>query len=47
MIKDLISETNNFYQSLGEDIKYAGLRRETENFIHNVNKSYYLIKLCI
>lgn len=35
-----------FYDSLPKESVYAGIRSETENFIHEVNKYRYLFSLC-
>lgn len=35
-----------FYDSVPKDSVYAGIRSETENFIHEVNKYRYLFSLC-
>lgn len=46
-IEEISKETNAFYDSLcGECSFYAGIKSETETFIHNINKYKYLFSLC-
>lgn len=48
-IDTLGKETHKFYGEFllsQEDCEFAGLKSETENFIHNINKYKYLFSLC-
>lgn len=46
MLHSLLPKVENFYESLPSDKVNAGLRSETETFIHNINKYKYLFRLC-
>lgn len=46
MLQSLKNRTAMFYNNLSEDSKFAGLKSETEVFIHDLNKYTYLFSLC-
>ena len=47
---DLINDVNNatiiFYKKIQDNPNYAGIKSETETFIHNIKKYNYLFNLC-
>lgn len=45
-IEEIRQGVLKFYDSVPKDSVYAGIRSETENFIHEVNKYKYLFSLC-
>ena len=45
-IEEVLEGTISFYKSIPEDTVYAGIRSETETFIHNILKYRYLFSLC-
>ena len=47
MLNDLLRETETFYGKIKENKKYIGLRSIVENFLGEINKYQYLIKLCL
>ena len=46
-ISEIIENTLSFYSQIDSSIVYAGIKSETETFIHNLNKIKYLFSLCI
>lgn len=46
MLNSLLQCVNSFYASLADDIRFAGMKSETEVFIHEINKHKYLFSLC-
>lgn len=46
MLTNLKAKTLSFYSTLQDKVEYAGIKSETEVFIHNLNKYTYLFKLC-
>ena len=46
MLTSLLQHTNSFYVQLADDIRFAGMKSETEVFIHEINKHKYLFSLC-
>ena len=47
LISEIIENTLNFYSQVNPASIYAGIKSETETFIHNLNKIKYLFSLCI
>ena len=47
LISEIIENTLNFYSQVNPTPIYAGIKSETETFIHNLNKIKYLFSLCI
>ena len=47
LISEIIENTLNFYFQVNQTPIYAGIKSETETFIHNLNKIKYLFSLCI
>lgn len=45
MIMEIKKGTCDFYTAIPEGICYVGIKSETENFIHNLNKYKYLFEL--
>lgn len=45
MLESLKTKTNAFYLGLGDKLEHAGLRSETETFIHQINKHLYIFRL--
>lgn len=45
-IDEVLTGTTSFYNSIPEGTVYAGIRSETETFIHNILKYKYLFSLC-
>lgn len=45
MIMEIKKGTCDFYTAIPEDTCYVGIKSETENFIHNLNKYKYLFEL--
>jgi len=45
-INELSCATECFYNMIPECVCYAGIKSETETFIHTLNKYKYLFKLC-
>ena len=46
-ISEIIENTLSFYSQIYSSVVYAGIKSETETFIHNLNKIKYLFSLCI
>lgn len=46
-ISEIIENTLSFYSQIDSSAVYAGIKSETETFIHNLNKIKYLFSLCI
>ena len=46
-ISEIIENTLSFYSQIDSNVVYAGIKSETETFIHNLNKIKYLFSLCI
>ena len=46
-ISEIIENTLGFYSQIDSSVVYAGIKSETETFIHNLNKIKYLFSLCI
>ena len=46
-ISEIIESTLSFYSQIDSSVVYAGIKSETETFIHNLNKIKYLFSLCI
>lgn len=46
-ISEIIENTLGFYSQIDLSVAYAGIKSETETFIHNLNKIKYLFSLCI
>ena len=46
-ISEIIENTLSFYSQIDSSVAYAGIKSETETFIHNLNKIKYLFSLCI
>lgn len=46
-ISEIIETTLSFYSQIDSNVVYAGIKSETETFIHNLNKIKYLFSLCI
>ena len=46
-ISEIIENTLSFYSRIDSSVVYAGIKSETETFIHNLNKIKYLFSLCI
>ena len=46
-ISEIIENTLSFYSQIDSSVVYAGIKSETETFIHNLNKIKYLFSLCI
>lgn len=46
MLESLKQKTIIFYKSLQDKVEYAGIKSETETFMHNINKYLYLFRLC-
>lgn len=46
-ISEIIENTLSFYSQTDSSVVYAGIKSETETFIHNLNKIKYLFSLCI
>ena len=46
MLDDLLKDTESFYEKL-EGNEFIGLRSVVENFLGEINKFQYLIKLCL
>lgn len=45
-INEISRKTVDFYSNLPSDTSLVGIKSETENFIHNINKYKYLFGLC-
>ena len=45
-IKEVMIKTEEFYNKISQDTCYAGIKSETETFIHNIYKFKYLFELC-
>lgn len=45
MIMEIKKGTCDFYTAIPDDTCYVGIKSETENFIHNLNKYKYLFEL--
>ena len=45
-IDEVLTGTTSFYNNIPEGTVYAGIRSETETFIHNILKYKYLFSLC-
>lgn len=46
-ISEIIENTLGFYSQIDSSVTYAGIKSETETFIHNLNKIKYLFSLCV
>ena len=46
-ISEIIENTLGFYSQIDSSVAYAGIKSETETFIHNLNKIKYLFSLCV
>lgn len=46
-ISEIIENTSGFYSQIDSSVDYAGIKSETETFIHNLNKIKYLFSLCV
>ena len=46
-ISEIIENTLSFYSQIDSSVVYAGIKSETDTFIHNLNKIKYLFSLCI
>lgn len=46
-ISEIIENTLGFYSQIDSSVDYAGIKSETETFIHNLNKIKYLFSLCV
>ena len=46
-ISEIIENTLSFYSQIDSNVIYAGIKSETETFIHNLNKIKYLFSLCV
>ena len=46
-ISEIIENTLSFYSQIDSNVVYAGIKSETETFIHNLNKIKYLFSLCV
>ena len=46
-ISEIIENTLGFYSQIDPSVAYAGIKSETETFIHNLNKIKYLFSLCV
>lgn len=46
-ISEIIENTLGFYSQIDSSVVYAGIKSETETFIHNLNKIKYLFSLCV
>lgn len=46
-ISEIIENTSGFYSQIDSSVVYAGIKSETETFIHNLNKIKYLFSLCV
>ena len=46
-ISEIIENTLSFYSQIDSSVVYAGIKSETETFIHNLNKIKYLCSLCV
>ena len=44
---EIIENTLSFYSQIDSNVVYAGIKSETETFIHNLNKIKYLFSLCV
>ena len=40
------TDTIAFYKKISDDANYAGIKSETDTFIHNIKKYNYLFNLC-
>lgn len=47
MLSDLLEETEKFYETITDGKGYIGLKSVIENFLSDINKFQYLIKLCL
>lgn len=45
-IKEVDTSTVGFYKKISNNPNYAGIKSETETFIHNIKKYNYLFNLC-
>ena len=46
-LKDILQCSERFYKALGDNKKYIGLRSVVEDFIGQINKQNYLLKMCL
>ena len=46
-ISEIIESTVSFYSQIDSSVVYAGIKSETDTFIHNLNNIKYLFSLCI
>ena len=46
-ISEIIENNLSFYSQIDSSVVYAGIKSETETFIHNLNKIKYLFSLCV
>lgn len=46
-VSEIIENTLSFYSQIDSNVVYAGIKSETETFIHNLNKIKYLFSLCV
>ena len=46
-ISEIIENTVSVYSQIDSNVVYAGIKSETETFIHNLNKIKYLFSLCV
>ena len=46
-LKDILQCTERFYKALGSNKRYIGLRSILEDFIGQINKQNYLLKMCL
>lgn len=45
-IKEVDQTVISFYKKISDNPNYAGIKSETETFIHNIKKYNYLFNLC-
>lgn len=46
-ISEIIENTLSFFSQIDSSVIYAGIKSETETFIHNLNNIKYLFSLCV
>lgn len=46
-LKDILQCSERFHKSLGENKRYLGLKSVVEDFIGQINKQNYLLKMCL
>lgn len=46
-LKDILQCSERFYNALGSNKRYIGLRSIVEDFIGQINKQNYLLRMCL